>query len=266
MKIDLYDGAYGNFALDLYRSIRVETYGEDLGQTSWVTKAEGDEITRRLALNPASNVLEIGCGSGQFAVNLSTRTGCRTTGLDVNSNAIQMASELIQASPVANLLSFKQCDVSKSLPFPVGTFDACFSNDAICHLPGRAGVLADIFRILKPGGRFLFSDALVIGGMVSQEELSTRSSIGYYVYSPPGENERLIVQAGFRLLEAIDTTTNVAEVAGRWRDARLRRKAALISIEGDAKFEGLQRFLSCVHDLCAERRLLRFLYCAGKEP
>jgi hypothetical protein len=40
----------------------------------------------------------------------------------------------------------------------------------------------------------------------------------------------------------------------------------LISIEGEGKFEGLQRFLGCVHDLCAERRLLRYLYSAKKSP
>jgi hypothetical protein len=57
-----------------------------------------------------------------------------------------------------------------------------------------------MFRILKPGGRMLFSDALVVGGVLSHEEIATRSSIGFYVCSPPGENERLIEQAGFRLI------------------------------------------------------------------
>lgn len=265
MKTDLYDGAYGNFGLDLYRSIRIDTYSEDLGQTSWVTMAEADEIPRHLGLTGPSNVLEIGCGSGRYAVRVAERIGCGVTGLDINPNAIQTAQELAHASSRQDRLKFAQCDVSKPLPIERDSFDACFSNDAICHLPDRASVLAEIFRILKPGGRFLFSDALVIGGMVSQEELSRRSSIGYYVYCPPGENERLITKAGFRLLEAIDTTANVVEVAGRWRASRLKNKSALISLEGEAQFEGIQRFLGCVHDLCAERRLLRFLYCAAKE-
>ena len=58
-------------------------------------------------------------------------------------------------------------------------------------------MLGEMFRVLKAGGRMLFSDALVVGGMVSHEEIATRSSIGFYVYSPPGENERLIARAGF---------------------------------------------------------------------
>jgi ubiquinone/menaquinone biosynthesis C-methylase UbiE len=60
--------------------------------------------------------------------------------------------------------SFQECDVAKGLSFEDGAFDAVFSNDVLCHIPGRSAVLADIYRVLKPGGRLLYSDALVVGG------------------------------------------------------------------------------------------------------
>ena len=66
----------------------------------------------------------------------------------------------------------------------------------------------------------LFSDALVIGGLISHDEIATRSSIGYYLFSPPGENERLILQAGFTDLKVKDTTEHAARTAGRWLEAR----------------------------------------------
>lgn len=125
-------------------------------------------------------------------------------------------------------------------------------------------MLREMHRVLKAGGRILFSDALVIGGMVSQEEIATRTSIGYYVFSPPGENERLIHEAGFRLIGAVDTTENAATIARRWHGAREKRRAALVDLEGEDNFESLQRFLSCVHTLTAERRLLRYLYVAER--
>ena len=85
-----------------------------------------------------------------------------------------------------------------------------------------------------------------------------------YFFSPPGENERLIEQAGFKLLEARDTTESAAMLSKRWYDARNKRKAELLEIEGETNFVGLQRFLTCVHSLTSERRLLRFLYVMGK--
>jgi SAM-dependent methyltransferase len=265
-KVDLYDSAYGNYELAAYRQVRVETYGEDFGQTSWVTTEESKAIPQLLHLRPDAFVLEVGCGSGGYALHLAETAGCRLVGLDINAPGVRNANQLALARGLASQARFEQCDASKDLPFDDNTFDAVFSNDVLCHLRGRAAVLVEMFRVLKPGGRMLFSDALVVGGMVSHEEIATRSSIGFYVYSPPGENERLIERAGFRSVSATDTTGNAARIAKQWHDAREKRKEELIAAEGSTNFEGLQRFLSCVHALTSERRLLRYLYSATKQP
>jgi SAM-dependent methyltransferase len=266
LNVDLYDSAYGNYASDTYRQVRIETYGEDLGQTSWVTSEESNEIPRLLDLRPNSFVLEVGCGSGGYLLHLAEKVGCRLVGLDINALGVSNANQLALARGLASEARFEQCDASKNLPFDDDTFDAVFSNDVLCHLPGRAKVLGEMFRVLKPGGRMLFSDALVVGGLLSHEEIVTRSSIGFYVYSPPGENERLIEQAGFSQIRVTDTTESAARLAMQWHDAREKRKKELIAAEGDINFEGLQRFLSCVHTLTSERRLLRYLYFASKHP
>jgi SAM-dependent methyltransferase len=263
-KVDLYDSAYANYASEVYRLVRIETYGQDFGQTSWVTTEESNEIPKTLGLTGDSSVLEIGCGSGGYALYLAEKVGCRIVGLDVNAPGVHNASQLALAKGLASQVRFEQCDASKGLRFDGNTFDAVFSNDVLCHLPGRPAVLGEIFRVLKPGGRILFSDALVIGGLVSHEEIATRSSIGFYVYSPPGENERIMGQVGFNEIKATGTTESATHVAKRWHDAREKRKVDLIAAEGDANFDGLQRFLSCVQALCGEGRLRRYLYSATK--
>jgi hypothetical protein len=106
---------------------------------------------------------------------------------------------------------------------------------------------------------------VVVTGPVSNEELATRSSTGYFEFCPPGVNERLICQAGLELVRAEDVTENEVEVSRRWHDARQRRAAELTRLEGEETFAGLQRFLATVHRLTSERRLSRFAYL-GRKP
>ena len=264
-KVDLYDGEYGNYESDVYRQVRSETYGVDFGQTSWVTTEESAQIPGLLELTSNSAVLEIGCGSGVYALHVAQTTGCSVTGLDINALGIHNANQLASDSGMLRQVRFEVCDVSKSLPFADESFEAVFSNDVLCHIPGRPSLLAEMYRVLKPGvGRMLFSDALIIGGILSHDEIAARSSIGYYWFSPPGENERFILEAGFTALKVMDTTEHAACIAGRWHEARQKHKERLLAIEGEQKYTGLQRFLSCVQSLTEERRLLRLLYQAQK--
>lgn len=262
--VNLYGSVYSNYAADVYRQVRLATYGHDLGQTSWVTKEESQEIPRILHIAAGCRVFEIGSGSGSYALHLAESTECSLVGVDVNDAGIANANNLARAGNLSGRVRFEYCDVSKKLPFPSAIFDAAFANDVLCHIPGRSAVLEEVHRVLKPQGRLLFSDALIIGGAISHREIATRSSIGYYLFTPPGHNEQLIRDAGFELIEAKDTTSNAAAIASRWRDSRKEFRDVLIALEGDATFDGVQEFLSCVVTLCTERRLLRYLYTAKK--
>jgi SAM-dependent methyltransferase len=262
--VNLYDNVYGDFASSAEAEVRRETYGEDLGQSSWLTAREWLAFADQLAIGAESEVLEVGSGSGGPAVHLAHARGCRITGVDINEHGVRNAAALAQARGVADRVRFQAVDASRPLPFPEGRFDAVVSNDAMCHIRDRAVVLHDWRRVLRPGGRALFTDAMVVTGIVSHEELAIRSSIGFYLFVPPGENERLLRTAGFTVLGVQDVTDNAAEVARRWHDARERQRQALLAREGSANFEGLQRFLRCVHTLSVEARLSRYAYLAEK--
>lgn len=264
MSVDLYNHVYSDFAGDAEAAVRHATYGEDIGQSSWMTAEAWLEYADLLRVRAGTAVLEVGSGSGGPAVYLAKRRGCRVTGVDLNEHGVANGTRLAAAGGLADRVTFQQVDASQPLPFPAASFDAVVSNDAMCHIVNRLDVLKDWHRILRPGGRILFTDAMVISGLVSHEELATRSSIGFYVFLPGGENERLITEAGFELLEARDVTADSELIARRWRDARESHRAALVQREGPANFEGLQRFLACVQRLSAERRLSRYCYLARR--
>ena len=115
-RADLYDSAYGNYESDTYRQVRLETYGEDLGQTSWVTTEESNEIPRLLDLSLNSFVLELGCGSGGYALHLAERVGCRLVGLDINAPGVRNANQLALTRGLAPQVRFEGCDVSRISP------------------------------------------------------------------------------------------------------------------------------------------------------
>ena len=105
---------------------------------------------------------------------------------------------------------------------------------------------------------------MVITGPVTNDELALRSSVGLFLFVPPSLNERLIDQAGFRLIRQEDVSENAALVASRWGRARHAHKDDLLRIEGEDRFEGLQRFFAAVHRLTSQRRLARIVYVAEK--
>jgi SAM-dependent methyltransferase len=262
--VNLYDNVYGDFASSAEVAVRQETYGEDLGQSSWLTAREWLEFAEQLGIGPGSEVLEVGCGSGGPAAYLAATRNCRVTGVDINEHGVRNARSLANSRGLSERARFDVIDASGPLPFDGERFDAVVSNDAMCHIANRVAALREWHRVLRPQGRVLFTDAMVLTGIVSHEELATRSSIGFYLFVPPGANEAMLRDAGFTVLAVRDVTANAAEVAVRWHDARARHRGPLVAREGETNFEGLQRFLRCVHQLSVEKRLSRYAYLAEK--
>jgi cyclopropane fatty-acyl-phospholipid synthase-like methyltransferase len=263
-KVDLYNNSYNARGFNAQQAVRTETYGEDLGQSSWMTADELRRFIELLELNQDSNLLEVGSGSGGPAIFVAEQVGCNITGLDINEHGVDNANRIAKEKGLDARASFKAVDVSFGLPFDDQSFDAIYSNDAMCHIASRPAVLREWYRVLKPGGRMLFTDAMIVTGLISNEELATRSSIGTYFYLPPGVNERLIAEAGFELLAAEDLTEGAAEMSLRWHDAREKYREDMIELEGSENFTGLQKFLLCVHTVSRDRRLSRFMYLARK--
>lgn len=262
--VNLYDSTYGNFSEQVLRAIRLETYGHDIGQNSWLTTDEFDRFISWLNLTPEHNVLEVASGSGGPASYLADKIGCMITGIDANENGITEAAQNALKLNLDKLLKFETADANTRLPFDDNTFDAVICIDSMNHFSNRQLVFNEWHRVLRPKGRAVFTDPVVITGPVTNDELAARSSIGLFLFVPPGVNEHLIKKAGFNLIKQEDVTENEALVAQRWLNARQRHKDDLIKIEGEDRFEGLQKFFASVHQLTAEKRLSRIVYLAEK--
>jgi 2-polyprenyl-3-methyl-5-hydroxy-6-metoxy-1,4-benzoquinol methylase len=262
--VRLYDTNYGNFEKQLYEQIRKEAFGVDIGQNSWLTADEQDIFIPWLNLSSGKQLLDVACGSGGPALRIAQKTGCSILGIDVHEQAISNANTLAEQQSLKERSHFRVVDATAHLPFEGATFDAITCIDAINHLPDRKEVIREWTRILKSGGRLLFTDPITVTGWLSATEIAVRSSIGFFLFVPAGYDESVISESGLRLLWHEDVTKNMAIIAENRRAARQIRSSDLREIEGSETFEGQQEFLSVAARLAKEKRLSRFVFVAEK--
>lgn len=262
--LDAYDIAYSDVGQELLKKIGEEVYGEYIGQLSWMTTEEYRRFIARLAPTPDSHILEIGSGNGAAAVYLATATKARATGLDNNEAGIRRAEALSKAKGVQDRVEFRLGDATRPLPFEDNTFDAIFVNDTFSLIPDRAGLLRQCHRVLRPGGRLLYTDPMVLVGIVTSDEIVMRSWAGVSCLIPRGGNERLLEAAGFELLSYEDLTESVIVVARRQAVAFRRFREDIISNLGEEIYDGLVRSTGMAETLASERRLIRIAYLSRK--
>ena len=155
-----------------------------------------------------------------------------------------------------------EADLNEPLPFEPGSFDAAMSLDVVLHLRDRSKFFREVARLLRPGGRFLFTDAGVVTGSVSGNEMRTRSIHGYTKVAPAGWNERLLAPAGLRLIETENRTMSVLKNASGRLAAMRAHRAELEQIWSADEFKSQQDYLESVVELSRRGAISRVLYLA----
>jgi SAM-dependent methyltransferase len=263
-RFEFYSAQYIRFESQGASDIRREVYGEDIGQQGWRSLDEQTMIANLILESTPCHVLDIACGSGGPSLSLVNQTGCRLTGVDVEVSGTERAGQQAMAQGLSHQAKFEIADCSERLPYPDGTFDVVICIDAVLHLKDRFAALVDWDRLLRPKGRVLFTDAAVVTGSISIEELNIRASQGPFLLVPPGLNEEAVRASGLVLRRSEDRTRATAEIAARWHVARERRAVDLQKEEGEEWFTRRQSFLAMTAELAVSGRLSRFLYIADR--
>lgn len=147
---------------------------------------------RRLAdclgdLKPHHTVLDIGSGYGGAARYLAGTYGCAVTALNLSEKENQRNRELNKERGLSDKITVIDGSF-EDIPVADQTFDVVWSQDAILHSGHREKVLQEVARVLKPGGRFIFTDPMqaddcpngVLQSILDRIHLSTLASPGFY--------------------------------------------------------------------------------------
>ena len=253
-----FDTTDGCFSTDVQTAVRRQAYGEDIGQSGWLTAVEWRRYLGWAKVGDGCDLLDVGSGSGGPAVRAAVETGCRVVGIDCHEPGVAAATRLAAERGVAERVRFVAADASLRLPFPDDSFDVVTCIDVIHHFSDRAAVLAEWRRILRPGGQVICTDPGVVTGLLTSQEIAVRGSIGFLTFTTAEANERVLAATGLDVVRHDDTTDNVEFVAERWRAARAEYRDDLVALEGRPTYDGRQRFLAMTEALAAQRRLSRY--------
>ena len=262
LRADKYESFYREFDSPLMRQLRREAYGDDIGQHSWVSADELRGDAQRLGLTSSRRLLDLGCGPCGPLTFLIATTRCQGTGVELSPSALQVGRRRATELGIESLLSVQEHDLNEPLPFDSGSFDAIVSLDVVLHLHDRARLFKEVARLLANGGRFLFTDAGVVTGPISNEDVRKRSVHGYTQFVLAGWNEQLLAAAGLRLIESEDRTTSVLKNAAGRLAAMQAHRAELEQLSGASAVSGQQDYLETLIDLSKRKAVSRFMYLA----
>ncbi|MBO6717082.1 MAG: methyltransferase domain-containing protein [Rhizobiaceae bacterium] len=200
--------------------------GEDLHigiyeETKDIRTASAETVDRMAALLPKldadTTVLDIGAGYGGSMRRIVKQTGCEAVCLNISETQNDTNRNKNRRSKLADKIRVVH-GVFEDIPEADASYDVVWSQDAILHSDQREKVLSEVWRVLKPGGHFVFTDPMqaddvpegVLQPVYDRLQLNSLGSMRFY-----REAARAL---GFEVLEQQDLTSHLRTHYDRVRE------------------------------------------------
>lgn len=197
--------------------IHIGLYAPERQAVAAASRATVELMANKLSdLGPGTRVLDLGAGYGGAARHLAHAAGCHVCCLNLSEtqnarNRAQTAEQGLAGRVSVVHGNFEQ------LPFEPNSFDVVWSQDAILHSGNRAGVLAEVARVIRPGGQFVFTDPMqaddcpagVLQPVLDRIHLATLGSFAFY--------RQELGKLGFEELEVVDLSEQLPKHYSRVR-------------------------------------------------
>jgi len=209
---------------NLYNKILegLETLGKDLSSVTLDDlqpvdefHIRGDVATKELIslsnFNPEMHIIDVGCGVGGSTRRLTHEVGCRTTGIDLSDEYIDVAERLTEILGMEERVKFHACSALE-LPFDSNTFDGAWSIQMNMNVEDKLGWLKEMYRVLKPGGRAVLYEVCGHKNTPIHVPVPWAQDITMSFLVPPDAFREIIIEAGFDI-DVWNDKTHLAQQA-----------------------------------------------------
>jgi len=187
----------------------------------------------RVALSEDSRVLDVGCGIGGPARYLVHTYGCRADGIDLTPELIETGRALTERCNLTDRVVL-QVGNALDLPYPDETFDVVWCQNVAMNVSDKAGLLAGVYRVLKPGGLFTSTEYSVGpgGDIIFPVPWAYDASINFL--NSEDVMRARYQSAGFRILEWMNYSNSVIENYERMLSAPSNKLTTRLILGDDA--------------------------------
>lgn len=199
-------------------------------------------MAKEAGLRAGQKVLDIGAGYGGAARWLASQHDVDVTCLNLSTVQNRRNRALCASAGLAHRIEVVDGSF-EAVPAPDAAFDAVWSEDAILHSGDKAKVFAEVARVLKPGGPFVFTDPMqaddcppgALADILARIHLDSMGSVGRY--------REMAAAAGLKEVRVVDHTQQLTTHYQRVHDELSRRRDALLEVCSEAYLARMQRGL-----------------------
>lgn len=204
---------------DILYNTQVIGFLEEIWGDGFLSPGGGEEVNKIITgVDIAGKfILDIGSGSGACAILLvDEHKAARVIGVDVEDPVCKAANRRAKLAGVDDKIEIIKIDPGP-FPFNESTFDIVFSKDSIIHIPDKAEMARQAFRVLKPGGKFAASDWLISheGPPSPQMEDYIKAEGLDFAMAAPKNYFQAMQSAGFVDIELVNRNPWYAKIAAQ---------------------------------------------------
>ena len=173
--------------------------------------AATDALARHAKINQSTHVLDLCCGLGGPARYLAYHHGCRVTGVDMNTDRLAGAVRLTERTKLQDRVLFHHANALQT-GLADETFDVIVSQEAFCHIPDKKTLIAECVRLLKPGGRIVYTDILARNSMTNEIRSRLENEMVFSELSTLEQYCHLLEEKSCQVVEVEDLSDDWAQI------------------------------------------------------